>query len=148
MSTNEEIFDSPTGWVKDHIHDYVESGGEKGQLWRGYPALLLTTRGAKTGKLRRTALIYGQDGPNYLIVASKGGAPEHPNWYINLKHNPQVEIQVGAKKITARARTAGPEEKPRLWQIMAAIYPPYNEYQVRTKRAIPVVILEPIPEQV
>src|SRR5258708_32530392 len=93
----EEVFDSPTGWVKSHIHDYVATNGEKGQNWRGYPTLLLTTRGRKSGKLRRTALIYGQEGDNYILVASQGGAPKHPLWYLNLTANPDVALQVGAE---------------------------------------------------
>jgi deazaflavin-dependent oxidoreductase (nitroreductase family) len=105
--------------------------------------LLLTTRGRKSGKLRRTALIFGRDGKNYLVVASKGGAPNHPLWYLNLVANPEVEIQVGAEKFTAHARTAAQEEKPRLWKIMAGIFPNYDEYQAKAGREIPVVILEP-----
>ena len=143
MGSNEEVFDSPKGWVRDHIKGYVESNGKVGHLWRGVHTLLLTTRGRKTGKLHRTALIYGQDGKNYLIVASNGGAPKHPNWYQNLVLNPKVEIQVGADKYTANARTATKEEKPRLWKIMAEIFPNYLDYQAKTTREIPVVIIEP-----
>jgi deazaflavin-dependent oxidoreductase (nitroreductase family) len=144
MTSNEKVYDSPTGFVKDHIQEYVETDGKKGYLWRGVPTLLLTTRGRKSGKLRRTALIFGRDGKNYLVVASKGGAPKHPLWYLNLVANPQVEIQVGAEKLTARARTASKEEKPRLWKVMAGIFPNYNEYQAKATRDIPVVILEPV----
>lgn len=143
MTSEEDIFDSPTGWVRDHIRDYVESNGAKGHSWRGYPALLLTTRGRKSGKLRRTALIYGRDGKNYLLVASKGGAPHHPAWYLNLAENPAVELQVGAEKITGHARTAGADEKPRLWRLMVEIYPPYDTYQAKAGREIPLVIVEP-----
>ena len=144
MTSNEKVYDSPTGFVKDHIREYVESDGKKGYLWRGVPTLLLTTRGRKSGKLRRTALIFGRDGKNYLLVASKGGAPNHPLWYLNLVDNPEVEIQVGADKLTARARTATKEEKPRMWKLMAEIFPNYNEYQAKAGRDIPVVILEPV----
>jgi len=144
MTTDENVYDSPTDWVRDHIREYVESDGEQGHLWRGVPTLLLTTRGRKSGKLRRTALIYGQDGENYLLVASKGGAPEHPAWYLNLVENPEVELQVGADKLTGRARTATAEEKPRLWQRMTEIFPRYDEYQAKTERAIPLVIVEPV----
>jgi deazaflavin-dependent oxidoreductase (nitroreductase family) len=143
MTSNEKVYDSPTGFVKDHIRKYVESDGKKGYLWRGVTTLLLTTRGRKSGKLRRTALIFGRDGKNYLVVASKGGAPNHPLWYLNLVANPEVEIQVGAEKFTAHARTAAQEEKPRLWKIMAGIFPNYDEYQAKAGREIPVVILEP-----
>ncbi len=144
MEPKEPVFDSPTGWVKDHITNYVVTGGQKGHLWNGMPTLLLTTRGRKTGKLRRTALIYGRDGANILIVASNGGAPDHPNWYLNLSENPEVEIQIEAETIRGRARTATPEEKPRLWQVMSAIFPQYNTYQARSSRVIPLVIIEPI----
>ena len=114
MTAEEPIFDNPTGWVKKHIQEYVETGGIKGQQWRGMQTLLLITRGRKTGKLRRTALIYGRDGENYLVVASNGGDPHHPSWYLNLADHPEVELQVGADKLAARARTAGPQEKLRL----------------------------------
>jgi deazaflavin-dependent oxidoreductase (nitroreductase family) len=143
MSTEEKVYDSPTGWVAKHIHEYVESDGEQGHTWKGVPTLLITTRGRKSGKLHRSALIYGRDGDSYLIVASKGGAPNHPAWFLNLRDNPEVELQVGAEKFTARARIATPEEKPRLWETMAAIWPDYKKYQTKTSRDIPVVILEP-----
>jgi deazaflavin-dependent oxidoreductase (nitroreductase family) len=142
LPVGEQVYDSPTGWVRSHIQSYVTSGGKEGYLWRGVPTLLLTTRGRKSGKLHRTALIFGRDGENYLLVASKGGAPDHPNWYRNLVKNPAVEIQVGAEKFTAQARTATPAEKPRLWQIMSAIWPAYDSYQAKTNREIPLVILE------
>ena len=143
MASDDEISNSPTGWVRKHIQEYLETNGAKGQLWRGYPALLLTTRGRKTGKLRRTALIYGRDGKNFLLVASKGGAPHHPAWYLNLAQNPEVELQVGGEKVRGHARTAGAEEKPRLWRLMVEIYPPYADYQAKTEREIPLVIVEP-----
>jgi deazaflavin-dependent oxidoreductase (nitroreductase family) len=147
MTAKKQVFDSPTGWVKRHIQEYVESDGRKGHRWRGVPTLLLTTRGRKSGKLRRTALIYGQDGDSYLVVASNGGAPKHPLWYLNLVEDPNVELQVGADKFAARARTATTQEKPRLWQLMSKIYPQYDEYQKRASKAerdIPVIILEPV----
>lgn len=141
---NEEIFDSPKGWVRSHIEEYVASDGRKGHKWRGLPTLLLTTRGRKSGKLRRTALIYGRDGDNYLLVASNGGALHHPAWYLNLVENDQVELQVGAQQLAARAYTASPEEKSRLWPMMAAIFPQYNTYQAKARRDIPLIILEPV----
>lgn len=147
MNAQEQIYDSPTGWVGDHIRMYVESDGQQGHDWRGMTTLLLTTRGRKSGKLRRTALIYGRDGENYLIVASNGGADNHPLWYLNLSENPEVEIQVGADKIVARARTANPEEKPHLWQVMSKIFPTYDTYVTKASKAgreIPLVIIEPI----
>lgn len=147
MAESEEIIDSPTGWVHDHIRSYVESDGAKGHQWRGVPTLLLTTRGRKSGKWRRTALIYGQDDGNYLIVASNGGAAQHPLWYLNLSATPEVALQVGAAKFTAHARTANAEEKAHLWPLMSKIFPNYDTYQTKAGKAgrdIPLVILTPV----
>lgn len=138
----EQVIDSPRGWVADHIREYVESDGAKGHEWRGVKTLLLTIRGRKSGQLRRTALIYGRNGENYLIVASHGGADKHPLWYQNLVADPNVRVQVGADTFNARAGTASPDEKRRLWPIMTAIWPAYDDYQAKTIRDIPVVILE------
>ena len=144
MAEPDEVHDSPTGWVARHVRQYVESDGERGHEWRpGVPTLLLVTRGRKTGLRRRTALIYGRDGDRYLVVASRGGSPHHPSWYLNLAERPDVEVQVGAVGFGARARTATADEKPQLWQLMTAIWPDYDSYQARTDREIPVVILEP-----
>ena len=103
VASDEQVVDSPTAWVAKHINEYVASGGEKGHTWQGVPTLLLTTRGRKSRKLRRTALIYGRDGNSYVVVASIGGAPKHPLWYLNLVANPKVELQVGPEIIPARA---------------------------------------------
>ena len=143
MAAEKQVLDSPEGWVADHIRRYVETDGADGHEWRpGVFTLLLTTRGRRSGALRRTALIYGRDGDAYLVVASQGGAPEHPAWYLNLRDDPQVEVQVGAERFAARARTATPEEKPRMWTTMTSIWPAYDDYQARTDREIPVVVLE------
>ena len=142
MSVKEEPIDSPLGWVAEHAHRYIETNGEDGHIWRGAPTLALTTTGRRSGKLRRTMLIYGRDGDRYLVVASKGGAEDHPLWYLNLVEQPDVQVQVGPERFNARARTATPEEKPRLWKLMTEIWPDYNKYQTRTTRDIPVVILE------
>jgi deazaflavin-dependent oxidoreductase (nitroreductase family) len=136
--------DSPVDWVHDHIREYEESDGERGHTWRGVPTLLLTVIGRRTGTPRRTALIYGEDGDRYVVVASKGGAREHPQWYRNLQANPEVEVQVGPRVLKAVARTADPDEKARLWPLMARIWPDYEAYQQRTDRDIPVVVLEPV----
>jgi deazaflavin-dependent oxidoreductase (nitroreductase family) len=120
----------------------VETDGKKGHRWSGVNTLLLTSRGRKSGKLRRTALIYGRDGDRYLVVASNGGAKQHPSWYLNVDENPKVEVQVGADKFMARAHTATQSEKPRLWRLMTSIWPEYDHYQARSKRVIPVVVLE------
>ncbi len=142
METQDEPLDSPVGWVAEHTRQYVETNGEEGHLWRGVPTLLLTTLGRRSGELRRTALIYGHDGDHFLVVASKGGAEDHPLWYYNLLEQPEVEVQVGGKRFQARARPATSDEKPRLWKSMTAIWPAYDEYQTKTSREIPVVILE------
>jgi deazaflavin-dependent oxidoreductase (nitroreductase family) len=140
---DEEVHDSPTGWVAKHVKAYLETDGRKGHHWyRGVPTLLLTTRGRRSGMLRRTALIYGRDGDAYVVVASVGGRPEHPAWYLNLRANPEVGVQVGPETFTARARKATAEEKGRLWPEMASIWPDYDTYQKKTTRSIPVVILE------
>jgi deazaflavin-dependent oxidoreductase (nitroreductase family) len=111
----------------------------------GVQTLLLTTRGRKSGKLRRTALIYGRDADRYLVVASKGGSKSHPSWYLKVTDNPEVEVQVGPEKFRARARKATPDEKTRLWRVMASMWPDYDRYQARTEREIPVVVLERVP---
>ncbi|MDX6740160.1 nitroreductase family deazaflavin-dependent oxidoreductase [Actinocorallia sp. A-T 12471] len=135
--------DSPTGWVADHIRAYVESDGARGHLYHGSPTLLITTRGRRSGTPRRTALIYGRDGDRLLVVASNGGAAAQPAWYLNLTAHPEVEIQVGADKFRASARTATPEEKQALWPVMTEIFPLYTEYEAKSPRDIPLVILTP-----
>ena len=129
-------------WVADHVRRYQESDGKDGHIWNGVPTLLLTTTGRRSGLPRTTALIYGRNGDRYLVVASRGGHPKHPAWYLNLVEQPQVQLQVAAERFEARARTATPEEKPALWATMTAIWPDYDTYQARTTRDIPVVILE------
>ncbi len=132
----------PAGWQAEHARRYIATNGEDGHLWNGVPTLLLTTTGRRTGTSRTTPLIYGRDGDRYLVVASRGGAPRHPQWYENLTVDPNVQVQVLGDRFAARARTASPEEKPALWRLMAGIWPAYDEYQARTRRDIPVVILE------
>lgn len=144
MDWEKDVRDSPVRWVADHIRNYVKSNGDSGHRWSGVFTLLLTTRGRKTNTLRRTALIYGRDAERYVVVASKGGSRNHPEWYLNLRDHPAVHIQVGPEKFEARARTASPDERPRLWESMVEIWPDYNQYQQRTRREIPVVILERI----
>ena len=139
-----DVTDSPSGWVAEHVQRYVATDGQSGHRWSGVNTLLLTTVGRKTGKLRRTALIYGRDGDRYLVVGSKGGSHKHPAWYLNLRDHPEVHVQVGADKFVAKARTAVGEERSRLWGLMAAIWPQYEQYQERTSREIPVVLLERI----
>jgi len=133
--------DSALDWVADHTRRYVESDGADGHLWSGVATLVLTTTGRRSGQLRRNALIYGRDGEDYLIVASRGGDDHDPLWYRNLVADPHVSVQVGADRFDATARTASADEKRRWWPTMAAIWPAYDEYQAKTDREIPVVVL-------
>ncbi|WP_145014034.1 nitroreductase family deazaflavin-dependent oxidoreductase [Mycobacterium marseillense] len=128
---------------EDHVRAYRETGGETGYLWNGVPTLLLTVTGRRTGRQLTSALIFGRDGDDYLVVASMGGAPMHPSWYANLQANPAARIQVRADELAVVARTASAAEKPRLWKIMTDQWPNYDVYQSRTERDIPVVILTP-----
>jgi deazaflavin-dependent oxidoreductase (nitroreductase family) len=127
---------------QEHVERYRETDGEEGHDWNGTTALILTTKGRRSGEARSTPLIYGTSGEDYLVVASKGGAPEHPGWYLNLEADPEVEVQVRGDRFHAHARTATAEEKPELWSIMTASWPAYDEYQTKTEREIPVVVLE------
>jgi deazaflavin-dependent oxidoreductase (nitroreductase family) len=128
----------------EHVRRYRETGGEYGHDWKeGTSTLLLTTTGRRSGEPRTTPLIYGRKGDSYLIVASKGGAPEPPGWYANLEAQREAEIQVLDETIPVRARTASESEKPDLWERMVAEWPHYDDYQRRTERPIPVVVLEP-----
>jgi deazaflavin-dependent oxidoreductase (nitroreductase family) len=130
---------------QEHVRRYRETDGEVGYLWRGVPTLILTTTGRRSGQPRPTPLIFGRDGDDYLVVASKGGAPAHPAWYRNLVDRPEVEVQVKGERFRARARTAEGEERARLWKLMTGIWPAYDQYQQRTDRRIPVVVLERLP---
>jgi proline iminopeptidase len=126
-----------------HVEVYLETDGEVGHDWKnGTSTLILTTKGRKSGEERDNALIYGMAGDNPMIVASKGGAPEHPAWYLNLRDNPNVQVQIRGDKFDATARDATPEERPELWKQMAQEWPDYDNYQQRTDREIPIVILE------
>jgi deazaflavin-dependent oxidoreductase (nitroreductase family) len=129
-------------WIADHMRRYLETNGEDGHIWNGVPTLLLTTTGRRSGKPKTLPLIYGRDGERTIVVASRGGSEQHPVWYRNLVEQPAVHVQVAADRFAARARTAGPEERRRLWPLMAKIWPAYNDYQAKTTREIPVVILE------
>jgi len=125
----------------EHVKVYRETNGGQGYLWHGAPILLLTTTGRKSGQARTSALIFGRDGDDLLLVASQGGAPTHPNWYHNLSANPDVEVQVEGDVFPATARTATGDEKARLWSIMTDVWPNYDQYQGRTDRQIPLVVL-------
>jgi deazaflavin-dependent oxidoreductase (nitroreductase family) len=128
---------------EEHVRRYRETDGEVGYIWNGVPTLLLTTTGRKTGVTRTTPVIFGRDGDDYLVVASMGGAPTHPQWYLNLTARPAAEIQVRAEHIPVTARTASADEKARLWDVVRAQWPNYDVYQSRTTREIPVIVLSP-----
>ena len=127
---------------QEHVDRYLETDGEEGHAWQGTTALILTTKGRRSGEERSTPLIYQEHDGNYLVVASKGGADEPPAWYRNLEEDPSVTVQVKGDRFAARARTAGAEEKPDMWRTMTAAWPAYDEYQEKTEREIPVVVLE------
>jgi deazaflavin-dependent oxidoreductase (nitroreductase family) len=126
-----------------HVRRYRETDGDVGHIWkRGSKVLLLTTTGRKTGKQTTTPLIYEDAADGYVVVASKGGAAEHPGWYRNLLKNPGVRVQVKGDQFDAQARTAEGEERDRLWKLVNQQWPDYDTYQTRTEREIPVVVLE------
>lgn len=127
----------------EHVRQYEKTGGRVGHDWNGTQCLILHTIGRKSGETRKLPLIYGQDGNDYIIVASKGGAPENPGWYRNLVAHPDVRIQVRDKVLAVRARTATADEKRRVWPIMTTQWPAYDTYQAGTTRDIPVVLLSP-----
>lgn len=125
----------------EHVRLYRETGGAVGHEWSGVHTLVLTTTGRKSGEARSSAMIYGESDGAYIVVASQGGAPTHPNWYLNLVAHPNVELQVGPERFPARARTAEGDERERLWKVMTSIWPNFDVYQTRTERRIPVVVL-------
>lgn len=139
-------------WIHDHLSRYLATDGEEGYLWDSsigggegmVTTLLLSTVGRKSGQTLTLPLIFGEANGACVVIASKGGAPAHPAWYLNLDANPEVTVQVKAKRMTCRARVAQGEEREQLWQMMNAIYAPYDSYQAATEREIPVVVLDPI----
>lgn len=145
MPLEGEYEPSPTQWVREQVELYESSGGTKGTtlLDTGMPVILLTTRGARSGKIRKTPLMRVEHGGRYAAVASLGGAPQHPVWYHNVKSDPHVELQDGAEKQDMRAREITGAEKDAWWERAVAAYPPYADYQEKTDRVIPVFVLEP-----
>jgi deazaflavin-dependent oxidoreductase (nitroreductase family) len=125
----------------EHVRVYRETAGERGYHWRGTTILLLTTRGRTSGEPRTTPLIHRTDGGRWIVVASKGGSPSNPGWFENLKANPEAEIEVKGETVPVRAEAAEGEERARLWSLMAEVWPAYDDYQARTDREIPVVVL-------
>lgn len=128
---------------EEHVRRYLETDGAVGHEWNGVHTLLLATTGRQTSRPRVSPMIYGRDGANYIVIASQGGAPSHPGWYLNLVADPSVEVQVGARRFAANAGTAEGSERDRLWKLMANIWPNFDVYQTRTDRRIPVVVLRP-----
>jgi len=134
---------SPTKLVADQVELYESSGGTEGTTRHGLPVVVVTNEGCKTGAIRKTPLMRAADGNNYILVASRGGAHSHPVWYYNLKANPNVQVQDGTAVYKMRAREINdPVERQRLWRIAVKAYPPYQDYQEKTSRQIPVFIAE------
>ncbi len=141
-------------WMSEHVDRYLKSGGTDGHMYKikpqgmdkeiSVPSLLLVTKGRKSGEKYLFPLFYGETGKSYYIVASKGGAPDHPGWYKNILANPEVELQVGTKTIKAKARTASGAERQKLWDDSLNFWPPYADYAKKTPREIPVVVLDPV----
>jgi len=137
-------------WIQNHLARYIATDGADGYLWDAtlgggkglVPTLLLTTTGRKSGNALTLPLIFGEFDAEYVVVASKGGAPAHPSWYLNLQANPEVRVQIKGDKFSAHARTANATERAALWPKMVEIYGPYAEYQTKTDRQIPLVILK------
>ncbi|GAA2390867.1 nitroreductase family deazaflavin-dependent oxidoreductase [Nonomuraea africana] len=141
---NADVTDSPDLSVAEHVRRYLDSGGEDGFLEGGVTNLVLTTVGRKSGTRRRTGVFFGQDGERYILVASGSvpGAPGLPNWYLNLRANPEAEVQVRAERFAVRARTAQGAERNRLWRLMTSVAPVYRRYAALARQEIPVVVLE------
>ena len=136
MSNDDQLFGDK------HVRAYRETGGEQGYHWRGTEILLLNTTGHQSGKERTMALIHRADGDRFVVVASKGGAPEHPAWFRNLEADPDVTVQVRDEVIPVHASVAQGEERARLWSLMTEVWPDYDKYQTKTEREIPVVVLQ------
>ena len=152
-TTDARLAPNLPGWMLKHANRYLGSGGVDGHMYKitppGYaemtvPSLLLTTIGRKSGQKFIFPLFYGTTGDSYFVVASKGGAPDDPGWYKNLLAHPDVEVQVGTRKFKGRARTTDGAERARLWQEALKFWPPYADYQKKTEREIPVIVLDPV----
>lgn len=142
-----EYIPSPSEWVAEQVELYEGSGGTEGTTLRetGLPVIIVTNRGWKTGAIRKTPLMRVVDGRNYILVASQGGAPTHPFWYHNLQAEPEVEIRDKTEVYPMRVReVVDPGERERLWALAVEAYPPYQEYQDKTARVIPLFVAEPI----
>ena len=146
MPLQGEYAPSTAGWARKQAEAYEASGGTEAAELRGMPVIVLTSVGAKSGLLRKTALMRVEHGGQYAVVASLGGAPKHPVWYYNLIKNPHVELQDGAEKHDYLARELSGDEKALWWDRAVAAYPPYADYQKKTERQIPVFVLERAPQ--
>ena len=143
MALTGEYVPSPASRTADQVEEYERSGGTSGNLMRGMPVVIVTMRGAKTGNIRKIAVMRVEHDGDYAVIASMGGAPEHPRWFHNLVANPEVELQDGPEPRSYTARLVSGEERARWWDRAVAAYPDYAEYQTRTSREIPVFVLEP-----
>jgi F420H(2)-dependent quinone reductase len=145
MPLEGEYEPSPAQWVREQVELYESSGGTRGTTLRdtGLPVILLTTRGARSGRIRKTPLMRVEHGGRYAVVASQGGAPKHPVWYFNLRADPRAELQDGPVRRDMTARELSGEEKAEWWERAVAAFPPYADYQRKTSREIPVFVLEP-----
>lgn len=143
MSLDAEYQASPEKWVRDQVELYESTGGEQGNDMRGMPVIILTSVGAKSGKVRKTPLMRVEHNGSYAVVASKGGAPEHPVWYHNLVADPHVRLQDGPQPTDMVAREVSGDERAAWWDRSVAAYPDYADYQEKTDRLIPVFVVEP-----
>jgi deazaflavin-dependent oxidoreductase (nitroreductase family) len=137
-----DIPSRPPNRSREHVQLYQSTNGEIGHIWNGNPTLLLTTVGRKSGETWTTPLIYGRDGDRYVLIASAGGSARDPQWVGNVRANPEVQVQVGAERFTARAEVANAKERQHLWQLMTAVYPSYEVYQAESARTFPVLVLQ------
>jgi F420H(2)-dependent quinone reductase len=145
MNADEEYEPSPRAWVRDQVEEYEGSGGTTGTTLRdtGLPVVIITNRGARSGKVRKTPVMRVEHDGRYAAVASQGGAPTHPLWYHNLRAEPRVDLQDGPRRQEMVAREVSGDEREQWWERAVAAYPPYAEYQQKTSRVIPVFVLEP-----
>ena len=143
MPLQGEYEPSPSERARKQVEEYEGSGGTEGTTLQGLPVIILTTKGAKSGKIRKTPLMRVAAGNEYAVVASLGGAPKHPVWYYNIRSHPEVELQDGPVKQDMVAREVTGEEKARWWETAVAAFPPYADYQRKTDREIPVFVLSP-----
>jgi F420H(2)-dependent quinone reductase len=143
MTLEGEYEPSPWEWVRDQVDLYERTGGREGGTLEGKPVVVLTTRGRRTGQLRKSPLMRVEHDGRYAVIASQGGAPKHPVWYLNLLADPQVTLQDGDRVFDMRARVASGDEKREWWKRATDTWPAYDQYQAKTDREIPLVILEP-----